>query len=124
MARRKDIEEQTIKTFKAPREDVLLVLYDELPIQVMLGSGILLPGDLGAKTKVERVGTVVSVGVKIRTLKVGDRVLMDKRYGITLPHEHMEACRLIMVSEDQVEAVLTGDDADKDYDISLEGLKI
>ena len=124
MARRKDIEQEVISKYKAPRPDVLLVLHDEIPLQVKLASGVVLPQNLGNKTRVENSGTVISVGEKIKGLKVGDRVLMDKRYGARIPHEYMETSMLVLISEDQVEGLFTGEDAEKDFEMSLDGLEV
>lgn len=124
MARRADVEARLFVTHKAPRSDVLLVLYDEIPNYVTRPSGLILPGGAVSANRLERVGTVISVGLKVRGLEQGNRVLMNRRYGIEIPHEDMATSKLVMVSADQVLAILTGDAEREDYSFENHGLSL
>lgn len=124
MARRTDVEARLFTTHKAPRSDVLLVLYDEIPTDVQRPSGLILPGSVVATSRLERVGTVISVGSKVKGLEQGERVLMNRRYGIEIPHEAMATCKLVMVSADQVLALLIGDAEREDYSFEEHGLNL
>jgi len=83
--------------------------------------GLFLPSST-MQSRNERVGTVVAVGSKIEEVGPGDRVLMDKRLGITIQHDDSETNRLVLVSEDQVLGVLDGKPCDEDYDFVRDGI--
>lgn len=121
MARRIDIEKKLISKYKAPRGNVLFVLHDEVEELAETTGGILIPHAVENK-HMHRVGTVIAAGSGIGSLSVGDRVLMDKRYGINVTHEDQVQCRMVMVSEDQVEAKLEGVAERDDYDHVKHGL--
>lgn len=123
MARRTDVEKKLIGHYRAPRPNVLLVLHDEMKTETTTKGGLIVPAD-AALARVERVGTVISCGSKIQGVKTGDRVLMDKRLGITMRHEDEDSCRMVMVSQDQILAELDGEALNEDYDLVRDGLSL
>ena len=56
-----------------------------------------------------RQATVVGVGFDVNSVRVDDRVLIGKYYGTEIPYDDSNVCRLVMVSEDQVLAVIEND---------------
>lgn len=123
MARRKDVEDKLIGRYKAPRKNVLLALHDEVLRESRSDGGIILP-QAAILQRNERVGTIIAVGGDIEDVAPGDRVLLDKRLGLTVPHEDDERCRLVLISEDQVLGVATGDVEREDYDIVKDGINL
>ena len=102
----------------------MLLLYDEEPAYSQRPSGLVLPGTVAASKKYERTATIIAVGSEVTLVKSGDRVLINKAYGLEVPHEDMGVCRLVRVSEDQIEAVLTGDAEREDYAFEIDGLSL
>lgn len=121
MARRVDIEKKVLSTYRAARKDIVLILQDEVPSETKTEAGIIIPHQV-AIDSIERIGTVVDAGKDISAVKQGDRVFMIKAYGINIPHPDSDVCRLVMVSLDQIEGILTGAARREDYDFYVDGL--
>jgi co-chaperonin GroES (HSP10) len=116
MARHKEIERKIVSSKIRPvRKDGVFVLWDEIPKEVVADSGVVIPGD-AAMMREDRIGTVVAVGVEAGGVQVGNRVLMHKGYNFEIPHDDSATCRLVYVSEDQIDAVMTGDAERDDYE--------
>lgn len=122
MARRKDVEAKLIGRLQPPKPDILLFLYDEEPAYTQRPSGVWIPGGQSVRFRWDRVGTVIAIGSKIKGLKAGDRCLIRKGYGLEVPHEDMGVCKLVRISQDQLEAKLTGKAEKDDYDLERDGL--
>jgi co-chaperonin GroES (HSP10) len=121
--RRVDVEKKIIEKMRPVRSDYVFLIYDEIKSS-KTATGILVPPSVSHDNDNLRLATVVAVGTKIRTLKVGDRVILHKAYGNTLPHEDDHACRLAYVSEDQVEAIVTGDVEREDFNLAIHSLSL
>ena len=122
MTRCKDVEDKLIGKIRPSKPDLVLFLYDEESAYTQRASGIWIPGGQEAKHRWDRVGTVIGVGSKIQGLKPGDRCLIRKGYGLEVPHENMGSSKLVRISQDQLEAVLTGKAEQEDYDLERDGL--
>lgn len=83
----------------------VFLLLDEMDRETMSPGGIiLLPETTGDEAT--RQATVVSVGKDVQLVKKKDRVLVGKYYGQQIPHDDDEVCKLILVTEDQIEALI------------------
>jgi len=123
MGRRKDVEDKLIGKVKSPKSDIVLFLYDEEPAYVKRKSGLFVPGTMSVlQSRWDRVGTIIAVGSRVQGLEPGDRVLVRKGYGLEVPHEHMAECKLVRISQDQIEAMVTGNAEKDDFDLERDGI--
>ena len=123
MARRKDVEGKLIGQIGSPRPDIVLFLFDEEPAYIARKSGLLIPGTMSTlKGRWDRVGTVIAFGSKVQGLNRGDRALVRKGYGLEVPHENAAECKLVRISQNQMEGILTGVAENDDYDLERDGL--
>lgn len=123
MARRKDVEDKLIGHIRAPRKNVLLALFDEIAREATTPAGVIVPQNTAAD-RMERVGTVIATGGEIAEVEPGDRLLLDKRLGYPVPHADDDCCKLVMISEDQILGILTGEPEREDYDLVKHGLRL
>jgi len=111
MPRRMDVELELMGKLRVPRQDVLIVLWDELPAFGQKGK-LIVPGATAEQEMKWRTGTVLAVGDKVHMLKQGDRVLMQRAFGsrIKMPEAvgAYNKCVMVVASEDQIDAVLEG----------------
>jgi co-chaperonin GroES (HSP10) len=102
----KDILNKIIKSGMRPvlRMGVLL-LWDEVSREIATEGGIILP-PVVVENDNYREATVVRVGRDINVLSSGDRVLVGKFYGTEIKHEDSDTCKLVLVSGDQIAALI------------------
>ena len=120
MPRRLDVEISLMGKIRVPRQDVLIVLWDEMPSMAQKGS-LIVPGGSAEREMKWRSGTVMDVGSKVHTLKRGDRVLMQRAFGsrVKMPEAvgAYNKCVLVVASEDQIDGLIDGKDTqEKDFE--------
>lgn len=100
--RKLDIEKHVFSLgLHCAKEDHVLLLCDSPELRYGI---IIVARGLDEQTK---LATVVSVGPKVRAVDVGDRVLLGKFYGTPIGISGLEGCSLVLVSEDQIDCVVT-----------------
>lgn len=83
----------------------VILLIDEIAREKKLSSGVIVPQALEDATDI-RMATVINVGADVTVVKSGDRVVVGKYYGIAIPHEDNNICKLVVISDDQIDAIL------------------
>lgn len=105
MIQNKDVLKKVRKMGLRPaRRDGVLVLLDEI-VESKTKTGILLLAD-GSNNERFRTGTVIGVGNEVKELHALDRVLLSKYLGLQIMHDDSYRCRLVFVSEDQIDAIM------------------
>jgi co-chaperonin GroES (HSP10) len=103
--RRNDIESKIFSLKLRPaRRDGVILLRDEIAESVSPG-GIIIP-DVGQDRAKHRHATVISIGTDVREISSGDRVLVSAFCGIEIKHDDSHLCKMVLVSQDQIDAVI------------------
>lgn len=83
----------------------LFIIWDEIPGHAQSAAGIIMPPQ-ATENLDHRQATVLAVAPDVSTLKVGDRVIINKFIGTDIPYQYGNICKLKIVSEDQIDALL------------------
>jgi co-chaperonin GroES (HSP10) len=83
----------------------VILLCDEVEGESMTKGGVVLLAS-EAKDVSYIMATVISVQDDVYSLGPGDRVVVGKFYGKEIPHENDGVCKMKLVTDDQIEAVL------------------
>jgi co-chaperonin GroES (HSP10) len=81
----------------------VILLCDEVEGESMTEGGVVL---LASEAKDYIMATVMSVQDDVYSLEPGDRVVVGKFYGKEIPHKNDGVCKMKIVTDDQIEAVL------------------
>lgn len=106
MVQRKDVIEK-IKAWGASpaRRDGVFLVLDEIQRESKTPAGLIVL-DQTTIQQDTRQATVVGVGKDVRGVRVDDRVVIGKYYGVEVPHGDSRACKMVLVSEDQIDALI------------------
>lgn len=115
MGRRLDVEKKVAGKYVPVKSNVSLVL-DDVDAFSKTEGGIHIPG---VEKEPWRVGTVIGVGSKAFGVELGNRVLIQKAYGF--PVTSVDGAKIVVVSDDQIDCVLSGKAERADYDMVKDG---
>jgi len=106
MAQNMDVVKRMIDSGVRPvRPNHVFLMLDEIQVETKLPSGIIVPVST-VKDEPMRTATVISAGSKVTTVKRMDRVMIGKFIGLEIPHEDSSTCKMVLVSEDQIDAMI------------------
>jgi len=91
------------------RGDGVFLLIDEIKTETKTDAGIIVLDQTTVQNPM-RYGTVISVGKDVRELKPDDRVVLGKYYGVAIPHDDSSVCKLLSISEDQVDMLIVDEE--------------
>jgi hypothetical protein len=101
---RKQISEELGEIRPVLKNGVLLLL-DEVNGEQCRDSGIILLDGV-TRDLPYRYATVLAIGGSVRSVATDDRVILGKFFGKEIPYRHSSVCKLAVVSEDQIDAIL------------------
>ena len=81
----------------------VILIWDEIEKETRSDGGIIL---LNSEDIDYRYATVIGVAGDVVSLKSGSRVVVGKFYGSEILYAHSSVCKMVIVTEDQIEAVL------------------
>ena len=93
------------KGIKPAVSDRVILLIDEIKKELKLPSGIIVLQVTAEETST-RSATVIAIGDEVKSVSKGDRIVLGKFYGLAIPHEDSDTCKMVVVSEDQIDALL------------------
>ena len=103
--RREDIESKILSLkLKPARRDGVILLQDEVADSIS-PSGVIMPASQEERQK-HRHATAISVGQDVKEISAGDRVLVSAFCGIEIKHDDSHLCKMVLVSQDQIDAVM------------------
>ena len=103
--RRNDIESKIFSLkIKPAKKDCAILLLDDINDSVS-PSGIIIPASQEERQK-HRHATVISAGTDVKEISPGDRVLVSAFCGIEIKHDDSHLCKMVQVSQDQIDAVM------------------
>lgn len=88
--------------------DRVILLLDEIKAEVELDSGVIVLKATAQESPM-RTGTVIAKGEDVVAVEQRDRVVLGKFYGWAIPYEYSDVCKMIVVSEDQIDALVVED---------------
>ena len=96
---------EELGNIRPPRDNWVILLHDEIVREKETEGGIFVLAE-HADTLKYRIATVLGAGKDVLTLAEGDRVVVSKFVNTQIPHPWSDICRMVLASEDQVDATL------------------
>jgi co-chaperonin GroES (HSP10) len=90
-------------SIRPPRDNWVILLHDEIVRENETEEGVVVLAQRADNLKY-RPATVIGVGPRVHSLAEGDRVVLSKFVNVQIPHPWSQTCKMVLASEDQVDA--------------------